>query len=116
MDGDENGECSDNQGSRRLARQTRESGACVVAQVPTVTHDTAVINKLAANNASNVGVAPCQSTVNNEEVTDNQQTRKPGDHRVAGREGGGRLQPHQCCQPSECRQPEERRQPDGYCQ
>ncbi|KAG3245128.1 hypothetical protein PI124_g10126 [Phytophthora idaei] len=78
MDGDENGECSDNQGPRRLARQTRESGGCVVAQIPTVTHDAAVINELAANNASNVAsqhsVAPCQSAVNNEEATDNQQT------------------------------------------
>ncbi|KAG3238386.1 hypothetical protein PI124_g16658 [Phytophthora idaei] len=78
MDGDENGECSDNQGPRRLVRQARESGACVVAQIPTVTHDAAVINELAANNTSNVAsqhsVAPCQSTVNNEEATDNQQT------------------------------------------
>ncbi|KAG3234571.1 hypothetical protein PI124_g20375 [Phytophthora idaei] len=55
MDGDKNGECSDSQGPRRLARQTRESGACVVAQLPTVTHNAA-------------------STVNNEEDTDNQQT------------------------------------------
>ncbi|KAG2766006.1 hypothetical protein PC129_g18611 [Phytophthora cactorum] len=78
MDGDENGVCSDNQGPRRLVRQARESGACVVAQIPTVTHDAAVINELAANNASNVAsqhsVAPCQSTANNEGATDNQQT------------------------------------------